>query len=85
MAINERPIHLLFEVHHLSDAEKQARAQVMYELYSDRDNPRSLAEVGQMFEGMSRQRVQQILRDYGYPVRAIDGTVKLKRSANERE
>jgi DNA-directed RNA polymerase sigma subunit (sigma70/sigma32) len=65
----------------LTDDDKIERARRMHELYSDPVNPMSLKEVGQVFDGLTRERVRQILRDYGYKTRSPRGTVVAKKEA----
>jgi hypothetical protein len=83
MTVRETPITALYDQYAMSDADKAARAKAMYAMYANPDDPKSLDEVGQAFEGMSRERVRQILREHGYPIRTRRGTTLLKQRTKQ--
>lgn len=80
MNYSEEPMTAILDPHYMTDEDKERRAKAMYALYTDDNNPHSLEEVGLAFEGLSRERVRQIFREFGYPIRTRRGTRMLKRS-----
>lgn len=85
MTLREGPIARLLDPQYMTDEEKADRARRMYEMYADPANPCSLAQVGAAFEGLSRERVRQILQEHGYPIRTSRSTHFAKRRARLRD
>lgn len=73
------------QLHRLTARTKQRsseRAEAMYVLYSDPHHPMSLHDVAIRF-GVTRQRVLQVFRTYGYPTREAGESTHLKAVAKK--
>lgn len=77
MTLVERSIQHLIDPDTLTRDEKDERARVMFAMYSDEENPMSMAEVGKVFD-LSRERVRQIFHEYGFGSRSSRATFRLK-------
>jgi len=55
----------------LTDEERAMRAKLVNDLYSE---GLSLRDVAEVCGGLSRERIRQIMRDYGYDTRPLPGS-----------
>lgn len=77
MTLVNRPIQHLIDPDSLTQDEKDERAKVMYAMYTDQEQPMSMADIGKVFD-LSRERIRQIFTEYGYESRSRHGTRRLK-------
>ena len=66
----------------LTEDERSRRAEYMYQLY---ESGLSLAEVGRRCGGVSKQRVFQVLNDFGYTTRPAPGTSLWRATKRQEE
>ncbi len=77
----------LFEVDgiQLTPDERSTRAEVMWQLYNDPEETRSLQAVGNLCGGLSKERVRQVLIAHGYDVRPALGSKKWREARKKLE
>lgn len=72
-----KPLNRLLDPQYMTDTEKQYRAEQMYAAYSE---PKSMQEVADAY-GLTRERVRQIFKEFGLPVRKRGETARAKKGA----